>query len=179
MLHFDTLMTEKMKTAVKSVQKKTDSNPKKSQETMASSGKVVTGNKVFVEYVGTFDDGKIFDSSTRLGKPIEFVVGTGQVIKGFDKAVLGMKKGDETNIKLSPADAYGEHRKELEKVVLRHNLPSDREPKEGMTLLLGLANGHEVPARITKVNGDMVTIDLNHPLSGKTLNFKIKVVGIE
>jgi peptidylprolyl isomerase len=139
---------------------------------------VAAGSKVLIEYVGSFEDGKIFDSSIMLGKPIEFVVGSGQVIKGFDKAVLGLKVGEESTVKLLPAEAYGEYNKEFEKIILRKNLPADREPKEGMALLLGLSNGKEIPARVTKVNGDMVTLDLNHPLAGKTLNFKIKVVGI-
>jgi peptidylprolyl isomerase len=141
-------------------------------------GVVKTGDKVTVEYVGSFTDGKIFDASVKHGRPIEFTVGSGQVVKGFDNAVVGMAIGEEKVVKLTPDLAYGERRAELQKVLLRKNLPADKEPKPGMALVLGLANGVEVPARITKVEGEMVTIDLNHPLAGKNLNFKIKVVGI-
>lgn len=137
------------------------------------------GHKVSVEYVGSLEDGKVFDTSERTGKPIQFELGSGHVIPGFDKAIDGMKVGEEKTIKLEPKDAYGDVRKELEKIITRENLPKDHEPQVGMVLLMGLSNGAQIPARITKVNGDMITIDLNHPLAGKTLNFKLKLVGLE
>ena len=139
---------------------------------------VEKGNKVKVDYTGTFDDGVVFDASEKHGQPLEFEVGTGQVIKGFDDAVLGMKKGEEKKIVISAAEAYGEVRRELHKKVPRAQLPQDQEPKVGMILAVGLPNGQQFPARIVEVTKEDVTIDLNHPLAGKTLHFKIKVAEI-
>ncbi|MBU0470038.1 MAG: peptidylprolyl isomerase [Nanoarchaeota archaeon] len=139
---------------------------------------VKKGDKVKIEYTGTLDDGTVFDASERHGKPLEFEVGSGQVIKGFDEAVLGMEKDEEKEINLQPEEAYGQLRSELNKKVPREQLPKDQEPKAGMILLVGLPNGQQIPARITEVSDSEVTIDLNHPLAGKALNFKIKVVEI-
>ncbi|MFH1405684.1 MAG: peptidylprolyl isomerase [Nanoarchaeota archaeon] len=139
---------------------------------------VKKGDKVKIEYTGTLDDGTVFDASERHGKPLEFEVGSGQVIKGFDEAVLGMEKDEEKEINLQPEEAYGQLRSELNKKVPREQLPKDQEPKAGMVLLVGLPNGQQIPARITEVSDSEVTIDLNHPLAGKALNFKIKVVEI-
>ena len=139
---------------------------------------VAKGDKVKVEYTGTFDDGTVFDASSNHGQPLEFEVGSGQVIKGFDDAVLGMKKGEEKKIVIPAAEAYGEVRSELHKKVPRQQLPQDQEPKVGMILALGMPNGQQFPARIIAVTKDEVTIDLNHPLAGKTLHFKIKVAEI-
>ena len=137
---------------------------------------VEKGNKVKVEYTGTFEDGTVFDASEKHGKPLEFEVGAGQVIKGFDEAVVGMEKGEEKEITLQPAEAYGDVNPEMQKEIPRENLPKDQEPKEGMMLALGLPNGQQMPAKIVKVDDKNVTIDLNHPLAGKVLKFKIKVV---
>lgn len=139
---------------------------------------VKKGDKVKVDYTGTFDDGIVFDASDKHGQPLEFEAGSGQVIKGFDDAVLGMKEGQEKKIVIPPADAYGEVRAELRKKVPRKQLPQDQEPKVGMVLAVGLPNGMQFPARILEVTKDEVTLDLNHPLAGKTLHFKIKIAGI-
>jgi len=136
------------------------------------------GDKIKVEYTGTLDDGKVFDSSE--GKPpLEFEVGARKIIKGFDEAVIGMKKGEEKEIKLEPKDAYGDLNPTLVKKVPRDKIPKEPEPKPGMILALGTPDGQQIPARITEVSDTDVTIDLNHPLAGKTLTFKIKVVDIE
>ncbi|MEK6809953.1 MAG: peptidylprolyl isomerase [Nanoarchaeota archaeon] len=136
------------------------------------------GNKVKVEYTGTFEDGTVFDASEKHGQPLEFEAGSGQVIKGFEEAVLGMKNGEEKKIVIPAAEAYGEMKAELRKKVPRKQLPQDQEPKVGMILAVGLPNGQQFPARIVAVTADDVTIDLNHPLAGKTLHFKIKVVSV-
>jgi len=136
---------------------------------------VKKGNKVKVDYTGTFDDGDVFDTS--VGKePLEFEAGSGQVIKGFDDAVIGMKKGEEKEIKLKSADAYGDPRPELMQKVPRNKMPQDQEPRPGIILLIRSPDGNQFPARIAEVTDSEVTIDLNHPLAGKNLNFKIKVV---
>ncbi|MBN2052610.1 peptidylprolyl isomerase [Candidatus Woesearchaeota archaeon] len=146
----------------------------------SSSGAVVvkSGDKVKVEYTGTFDDGKVFDSSEKHGAPLEFEVGKGMIIPGFEKGVIGMKKGEEKTIHLEPCDAYGDHNPQLIKKVLRDQLPPGQEPKPGMFLVINLPNGAQFPARLTEVNEKEVTLDLNHPLAGKCLNFKFKIVEV-
>ena len=133
------------------------------------------GDKVKVDYTGTFEDGTVFDSSE--GKaPLEFEVGAGMVIKGFDSAVEGMEKGEEKDITIESKDAYGDVNPQLLQKVPRDKLPKDQEPKEGMMLALGTPDGKQMPAKITEVTDKEITIDLNHPLAGKTLKFKLKIV---
>ena len=139
---------------------------------------VKKGDKVKVEYTGTFDDGTVFDASEKHGKPLEVEAGAGQVIKGFDNALIGMEKGEEKEIKLKPEEAYGEPNEKMIQKAPREQFPKDKEIKVGMMLAVGLPNGAQIPAKITEVTDKEVTIDLNHPLAGKTLNFKIKVVEI-
>lgn len=136
---------------------------------------VEKGNKVKVHYTGTLEDGTVFDSSE--GKdPLEFEAGSGQVIKGFDEAVLGMEKDEEKEITLPPEQAYGPRREEMVRKIPKDQLPKDQEPKEGMQLLMHLPTGQQFPVTISKIEEKEVTIDMNPPLAGKTLNFKIKVV---
>ncbi len=139
---------------------------------------VKKGDKIKVEYTGTLDDGTVFDSSEKHGQPLEFEVGSGQIIKGFDEAVVGMKEGEEKEIKLPPEQAYGDPNPQMVQKVPKDKLPKEIEAKEGMILMMALPNGQQLPARLVKVEETEVTIDLNHPLAGKTLNFKIKVIGI-
>ena len=139
---------------------------------------VKQGDKGNVEYTGTFDDGTVFDSSEKHGKALEIEVGAKQVIKGFDDALVGMEKGEEKDIKLKPTEAYGDYNPELIKKIPREQLPKEHEPKEGMMLVMGLPNGAQIPAKIKEVTDKEITVDLNHPLCGKTLNFKIKVADI-
>jgi len=136
------------------------------------------GDKVKVEYTGTMDDGTVFDASEKHGKPLEFEIGKNLVIPGFEKAIAGMKKGEEKEIKLSAEEAYGAPKPELLKQMPRSQLPQDQEPKLGMMLIVSMQNGTQVPAKITDVTDKDVTIDLNHPLAGKNLNFKLKLVDI-
>jgi len=136
------------------------------------------GDTIKVDYTGTLEDGKVFDTSE--GKqPLEFEVGAGKIIPGFDKAVIGMEKGQEKDISIKPEDAYGQPREELKKEIPRSSLPQGQEPKVGMGLMMNTPQGQQFPARISKVTDDKVTIDLNHPLAGKTLNFKIKIVDVK
>ena len=136
---------------------------------------VKTGNKVKVEYVGKLDDGSVFDSSEDHGKPLEFEVGSGHVIKGFDDAVLGMDEGDEKEFTIQPAEAYGQHDPTLVQKVPREVFPQEAELTAGLLFEAGLPTGEKVPAMITAVDEGIVTVDLNHPLAGKTLSFKIKL----
>ncbi len=139
---------------------------------------VEDGNKVKIEYKGTLEDGTVFDSSEAHGEPLEFEMGAGQVIPGFEEAVKGMKKGEEKTFQLQPEEAYGSHNPGLIKEVPRDQMPTDQEPEAGMMLITELPNGAKLPAVITEVTDDIVTIDLNHPLAGKILTFEIKVVDI-
>jgi len=139
--------------------------------------KVKKGDKVKIEYTGKLADGAVFDSSE--GKaPLCFEVGSGKVIPGFDKAVEGMKLDEKKTFTLPVDKAYGPARPELAQEVPRDKLPKEPEPKEGMMLVMQTPDGRQMPAKITKVADDKVTIDLNHPLAGKELTFEIKVVGI-
>lgn len=142
---------------------------------------VKKGDKVKVDYEGRLEDGEVFDSSMHgdHSHPIEFEVGSGQVIKGFDEAVVGMEKGQEKEFEISPEEAYGQHNPDLQRDIPREVLPKDQEPKEGMVLMVGTPDGNQFPAKITGVENEKVTIDLNHPLAGKKLIFKIKVVEVQ
>jgi len=92
--------------------------------------------------------------------------------------MIGMKVGEEKEIKLKPEEAYGEPKEELKKKIPRASLPQDQEPKAGMMMLLKAPDGNQIPAKITEVTDAEVTIDINHPLSGKVLIFKLKLVEI-
>ena len=155
-------------------QAKNMDKPKKAK----SGNQVKSGDTVKIEYKGSLDDGSVFDSSERHGQPLEFKIGSGQVIKGFESAIIGMKLGEEKKVKLQPSEAYGDHNPQLVKQVPRSQLPSEPELKLGMMLVIRLPNGAQIPARITQVTPESVTLDINHPLAGKTLNFEIKVVYI-
>lgn len=139
---------------------------------------VEKGNKVKVDYTGTLEDGSVFDSSEKHGQPLDVQVGSGMIIKGFDDALIGMEVGDEKEITLKPEEAYGENNPQLVQKVPKEQMPKDQEIKAGMVLMMALPNGMQLPAKVTEVTEKEVTVDVNHPLAGKTLNFKLKVVEI-
>ena len=140
---------------------------------------VKKGDKVKVDYTGTLDDGTVFDTSMHgdHSHPLEFEVGTGQVIKGFDDAVEGMGLNEEKELTLQPNEAYGDHNPELVRKFPRQTLPEGA--KAGMVLGMKLQNGTQIPATILDIGDDEFTLDLNPPLAGKALTFKIKVVSID
>ena len=144
---------------------------------IAAKKAVKAGSIVKVEYTGTFENGTIFDSSENKA-PLEFEAGAGQMIKGFDSAVIGMGLGQEKTVKIGPSEAYGNYNPKLVTVIPRQNIPEEKDIKQGMMILVSSQNGQQAPALITEVNENNFTIDLNHPLAGKTLIFKIKVVDI-
>jgi len=137
---------------------------------------VEKGNKIKVEYTGSFENGEIFDSSDMHDKPLEFEVGVGMVVPGFDDAVIGMNIGEGKTVKLKPKDAYGEPNQEAIQKVPKDKFPA--EAQVGMMIGVPLPNGQQIPAKITNIDDKEVTIDMNHPMAGKTLNFKIKIVEI-
>lgn len=137
---------------------------------------VEKGNTIKVEYTGSFEDGEVFDASEKHGEPLEFKAGEGMVVPGFDAAVIGMDVGEEKTVTLKPEEAYGEPHPNAVQVVPKDKFPA--EAKEGMMIGVPLPNGQQVPAKITKITDSEVTIDMNHPMAGKVLVFKIKVVEI-
>lgn len=139
------------------------------------------GDKVSVDYEGSFDSGEIFDSSYHgeHSHPIEFIIGEHQVIAGFEEGVIGMNIGDEKKVSIEPEDAYGVHREELEREFPKSEIPFKEEPKEGAVLDLMTPDGRHFTVRVAKVTENTVVLNLNHPLAGKRLNFKIKLVEIK
>ncbi|MEF2145318.1 MAG: peptidylprolyl isomerase [Desulfovibrionaceae bacterium] len=138
--------------------------------------KAKEGDKVKVHYTGTLEDGSEFDSSLDR-EPLEFVLGQGHVIEGFEKAVLGMEPGDSVSVSISPEEGYGARNDDLIFEVERSQMPPDLDPEEGMILEVQTEHG---PAQltVTSINGDNVTLDGNPPLAGKTLNFELSLVEI-
>jgi len=141
--------------------------------------KVEKNKLVTIEYEGKFEDGEVFDSSEKHGKPLDFVTGIGMVVPGFDNAVIGMEKDEEKEVTIEPKDGYGEYNEELKKEIPRDMLPKDQEPKPGMMLGMQTPDGRQIPALIKEVTDEKITIDVNHPLAGKKLIFKIKVLDIK
>lgn len=139
---------------------------------------VKKGDKIQVVYTGMLEDGTVFDTSTTHGCPLEFQVGEGKLLKGFDNAMIGMKIGEEKEIKLSPENAYGQHKSELVKELPKQCFPQDQEIQPGMFFMMEMDNGRNIPIRVLRVSDTTITIDLNHPLAGKTLIFKVKLVNI-
>jgi len=137
---------------------------------------VEKGNKIKVEYEGSFESGEVFDASERHGKPLEFEAGAGMVVPGFDNAVIGMDVNEEKTVTLKPEEAYGPRNDQAIQKVPKDKFPA--EAKEGMMIGVPLPNGQQIPAKIEKIDEKEVTIDMNHPMAGKTLIFKIKIVEI-
>ena len=137
-----------------------------------------TGDSVKIHYTGTLDDGTQFDSSAGRD-PLAFELGSGQVIPGFDKAVDGMTVGESKSVNIPADDAYGPHHPQLVQEVPKSALPSDLEPAEGMGLQAEGPDGQAVNLVITAVQDESITMDGNHPLAGKALNFDIELVSID
>lgn len=136
-----------------------------------------SGDRVTVHYTGTLDDGTVFDSS-REGEPIEFELGTGEVIDGFDQAVAGLEVGESREIRLEPDEAYGQRSDDLVIDVDRDDLPEDLDPEVGQTLAVEGADGEEMAAWVAEVGEDAITVDLNHPLAGRSLTFEVELLEI-
>ena len=138
---------------------------------------VKAGDIVKIDYEGSLTDGSVFDSSEGRD-PLTFKVGTGQVIPGFEKAVLGMNMDEEKEFEIAPEDAYGMPDERLFQEVPRNVLPSEPQPEVGMTLIMQTQQGN-IPVMISEVKEDSVILNLNHPLAGKKLIFKIKILKVE
>jgi len=138
---------------------------------------VESGNKIKVEYEGRFESGEVFDASEKHGQPLEFTAGKGMVVPGFDKAIIGMDIGEEKEITLQPEEAYGPRNPQAVQKVPKEKFPAGA--KVGMQVGIPLPNGQNFPALITEMNEKEVTLDMNNPMAGKILIFKIKIVEIE
>ncbi len=135
------------------------------------------GNRVKVHYTGKLQDGTIFDSSIER-EPLEFVVGDGNMIKGFDQAVEGMQKGETVTANIPSTEAYGERRPDMLVEVPIDQVPENINPAVGQQLSVQQANGQTMPVVVTAVAEDKITLDANHPLAGKDLTFEINLVEI-
>ncbi len=138
---------------------------------------VQNGLFVSVDYKGTLQNGEVFDTSHGC-RPLEVEMGAGHLIQGFEAALLGMALNEKKTIVIGPEQAYGPRNEDHIYIFDRADVPPEMDPEVGETVALTSPDGHEVPARITAVDAEKVTVDLNHPLAGETLTFEIQVVGI-
>lgn len=139
--------------------------------------KVSNGMFVSVDYRGTLDNGDVFDTS--IGRqPLEVQMGAGQLIAGFENALMGMALNEKKTFTLPPEEAYGHVDDDRKHTFPASDVPSDLNPQVGQTVGLTTQDGQQIPAQIVDVNDDGVTVDLNHPLAGESLTFEIEVVGI-
>lgn len=136
-----------------------------------------SGDTVKIHYTGSLNDGTVFDSSAGRD-PLAFTLGGGQVIPGFDQAVLGMRKGESKTVNI-PADmAYGQRNEEMVITVPTSQVPEDINPELGMKLQMGGPNGEILVVEVVEITDEHIQLDANPPLAGKDLNFNIELVAI-
>ncbi|MEX2581735.1 MAG: peptidylprolyl isomerase [Gemmatimonadota bacterium] len=134
------------------------------------------GNTVQIHYTGRLSDGTVFDSSEGRD-PLEFTIGEGQVIPGFERAVEGMAEGEQQTVTIPPPDAYGEPKPDLVFAVPRAQFPPEIDPEIGQRLQM--QQGEQVAVVVVRdVAEEAVTLDANHPLAGEDLTFEVELVGI-
>ena len=136
------------------------------------------GDVVAIHYTGTLDDGTVFDSSEGR-EPLEFRVGSGEVIPGFDAAVLGLDEGASVTKRIEPEQAYGEKRAEMVLTVGKDRFPEGVEIEPGMEFELGGGESGRMQVVVTEVTENSVTLDGNHPLAGEALTFEIQLVSVK
>ena len=136
------------------------------------------GDTVKVNYTGKLGDGTVFDSSVDRD-PLQFSVGQGQVIAGFDEAVIGMSPGEEKTVNIPSDQAYGSYREELVMVVGQEQMPPDLSVEVGQQLQMRHPSGQAIPVLVTDISDTKVTLDANHPLAGEDLTFEIELVDIQ
>jgi peptidylprolyl isomerase len=135
------------------------------------------GNVVKVHYTGKLKDGTVFDTSVDRD-PLQFTIGEGQIIPGFEKAVIGMDTGDSKTITVPSEQAYGPHHEDLLLVVDRDQIPPHLTPEAGQRLEIHQADGQTIPVTVAEVSDANITLDANHPLAGRDLVFDIELVEI-
>ncbi len=139
---------------------------------------VKNGDKVKVHYHGKLRNGDTFDSSEGR-EPLEFTVGGGQVIKGFDNGVMGMQVGDKKTVEIGVSDAYGEKQDEMMIEFPKDQFPPEMNPEVGMQLMMNNGAGQQFPVTVAEVRDATVVLDANHPLAGQELVFDIELVSID
>ncbi|MHA6325535.1 FKBP-type peptidyl-prolyl cis-trans isomerase [Roseivivax sp. CAU 1753] len=139
---------------------------------------VKSGDTVAIHYTGTLNDGSTFDSSAGRD-PLEFTVGSGQIIPGLDQALPGMSVGDKKSVAIAADDAYGQRQEEALQSVPREQVPADIPLEVGTQLQVQTPTGQVMPVMVAEVTETEVTLDANHPLAGKDLNFDIELVDIK
>ena len=135
------------------------------------------GDTVKVHYTGTIADGTVFDTSKER-EPLEFTLGEGKLIPGFEKAVVGMKVGDTSKVTIPSDEAYGEKREDMVIDVDKGQIPPDIKPEVGQQLQVQQKDGGAIPVVITEITDETVQLDANHPLAGQDLTFEIEVVEV-
>jgi FKBP-type peptidyl-prolyl cis-trans isomerase 2 len=138
---------------------------------------ITNGSNVKLQYEGRLETGEVFDKSDE-ENPLQFIVGSGQIIPGFEKAVESMKTGEEKEFTIEPEDAYGIKNENLIREVPRSELPENITPEVGMVLRTQTPSGQSMPVRIVELNEKNVKIDFNHPLAGEKLIFKVKILDV-
>ena len=174
-------MATTKKTAAKSTAAKKTAAKKTTTKKRTTRKKVTgvqTGQIVELHYKGTFNDRTQFDSSYDRGQTIQVQVGNGQLIKGFENAIIGMKAGQTKTVTLAPEDAYGPTNPEAFSTVQRDQFPADYVFVEGSPVQGATEDGRPIFATISSFTDADVTLDLNHPLAGKELNFDIELTNI-
>ena len=159
----------------KNVEKKVEH--KNVQNTKPGSNVIGENSLVGIHYVGTFDDGKVFDSVKE--KVFKFRIGSNAVLKSFENALIGMKKGDTKRIRLKPEEAYGLRNEALVVAIPKNTLEGKVKLEPGKHLVFTTPDGSKAYAEIKEIKGDDVILDLNHPLAGKALNFDVEIVSVE
>ncbi len=144
------------------------------------------GSKVKVHYTGRLADGEVFDSSldpsgesSEIGEPLEFVIGSGQMIPAFEQAVIGMEPGESKTVNIPAEQAYGRHHAQAMVEVERSEFPPDMPLEVGSVVQGNAPSGEQVPFTVVEVTASLVTLDRNHPLSGMDLTFEIKLLQVE
>ena len=135
------------------------------------------GDTVKVHYNGRLGTGVLFDTSEG-SDPLQFEIGSGRLISGFEEAVIGMSPGEKKTVHIPPEKGYGLYRDDRVIKIDQKDLPEDIVPAEGMTLEICASNGVMVPVQITEIEGSTITLDANHPISEQTLIFEIELLEI-
>lgn len=141
-------------------------------------GIAIQGSRVTISYIGTLDNGRIFDSTDEQG-PLTITIGTGQVFPALEQAIIGMQEGSVRNIVLAPADAYGPYLRENLLQLSRDDFPAGKVIKVGQKISIEFANGSARVMLVTGVSEAGVTLDGNHPLAGQELTFALRVERVE
>lgn len=135
------------------------------------------GDTVRVHYTGKLEDGTVLDTSSERA-PMEFTIGEGEIIPGFEQAVIGMEPGETKTARIPPEKAYGPHRDDMTLTVDRDQFPADINPEPGQQLQIQQSGGRVAIVTVSDVSESTVTLDANHPLAGQPLTFDIQLVDI-